>query len=751
MSKFISKFLFNETVSIKTQLIVSFTAVVVASSAITLAICYGLLFQTVHTSYAEAEYQVLDNGEANVVTSCLQIADAIEQKMLVVGQSVCQLGALYAQSLLTYTSNNSSVLKKLETYREYNFVDGCEYPSCPEDYGPWNGRSRISRNAEPSLQNGSVSHSSVYLYSSRTNGAARSDSAWQAVINSNPNVSRVIDALAYQEIDFEKMYEGSYNQTLFFFSTAKVYNGRNYDVVHRTLPGVNYVASLGGADPSKTGWYKLAPVNSFNVDGPYLNKQANTFVLTVSSRQDYQDSGPDYSIELVTSSIILLDEFINIVDSITYANDGFGAVLMWDDMSVVTWKPGFQTYNYTSNKFLTLGEIEPDLLQYNLRNDELQFNYADSNGTHWVCASVPFLRTSEYGKKKTYSMILMLFYRKLELLKPLGPLRANQTETVNIILIVTLTIVLCATAIIVMLALYMAAYITGPLHTMRHISADLIRIAAEDDDRRNYSKAVKEQIFTLNRTDEIGALTSQYYQIIVLLNNKTAEKQKQPKYLPNPFYLNKVEDFSHMKWHEFMRHLEEKNKSPSDDPEAVDNLQLSFKLSANSRSFYKNVSFIDRSGKSQVDESDTVSDKKLMPMEIEGDDISGKRSGPSRNLSYADLSRRDSRKMEIVPLEAGPIEVEPFQSIKLRLYAVLALLLICLLVVMIITVTILNDYGNTWMDNSEGRLEQQQLESLSEIVTAKKTSTEVEMQPLEIIVADECFCRRIFNNLQLIC
>ena len=48
---------------------------------------------------------------------------------------------------------------------------------------------------------------------------------------------------------------------------------------------------------------------------------------------------------------------------------------------------------------------------------------------------------------------------------------------------------------------------------MKLISSDIIQIAAEDDDKKDYSNAVQQTFFIRNRFDEIGS----YYLFVYLI------------------------------------------------------------------------------------------------------------------------------------------------------------------------------------------------------------------------------------------
>jgi hypothetical protein len=105
------------------------------------------------------------------------------------------VGALYSSILVEHVSSSYSLFNRYPSFKEYNFVAGC-LPSnaagaidsgsvlCPSDFGSLSDRSRVP------YENGSIEHSSVYLYSSQI-GAIRDDTLWNSTISANPSIKHV--------------------------------------------------------------------------------------------------------------------------------------------------------------------------------------------------------------------------------------------------------------------------------------------------------------------------------------------------------------------------------------------------------------------------------------------------------------------------------------------------------------------------------------------------------------------------------
>jgi hypothetical protein len=79
-----------------------------------------------------------------------------------------------------------------------------------------------------------------------------------------------------------------------------------------------------------------------------------------------------------------------IVSSVTYENDGFGAVLNYATYDVLVWKNGTTTYDDTTGDFLTISEVDSELASNRNFRVTSTFDYIDANGTDWIVAALPF-------------------------------------------------------------------------------------------------------------------------------------------------------------------------------------------------------------------------------------------------------------------------------------------------------------------------------------------------------------------------
>jgi hypothetical protein len=88
---------------------------------------------------------------------------------------------------------------------------------------------------------------------------------------------------------------------------------------------------------------------------------------------------------------------------------------------------------------------------------------------------------------------------------------------------------------------FLVLYIVKPFEVMRSTSKEIIRISTEEEDLRDYSTLVDDAYFNLTRTDEVGLLAADYYDIVCLLHYGAIEKKEAPKYPLNPFHLSETD------------------------------------------------------------------------------------------------------------------------------------------------------------------------------------------------------------------
>ena len=171
------------------------------------------------------------------------------------------------------------------------------------------------------------------MYDHQSGEAARDDDSWLNNTIHHPVLSRVIDALAFQDSDMKTMYYQGGNNTLFFYLATKVSFGDKYFSLRRTYPGVPLNQS--NYDSSMRSWFKQAPVDDYFLDA-YKETFTGEFVINLSSKQYSMDS--NYSYTFVTAGLMLLSNLQDVVYSVSYSNGGFGALVKYDSLEVLCWK-----------------------------------------------------------------------------------------------------------------------------------------------------------------------------------------------------------------------------------------------------------------------------------------------------------------------------------------------------------------------------------------------------------------------------
>ena len=173
----------------------------------------------------------------------------------------------------------------------------------------------------PGFINGSLDHSSVYLFSNAAplRGAVKSDLSWLNITANHPSVNSVIDSLTYQDRDMSLMYERGPNSTVMFYLSTKIslYSGGNI-LVHRTFPGVQ--KNTKTYDPSTRLWFTDAPENSYYLYGPYVETFTKQSVVTLSSMKTATDFPTGDKLTTVSAAVLLISELAAIGKKFLFIN-----------------------------------------------------------------------------------------------------------------------------------------------------------------------------------------------------------------------------------------------------------------------------------------------------------------------------------------------------------------------------------------------------------------------------------------------
>ena len=99
--------LINDKISLKQQLLISYSVITIITAVVTLAICYGLLFSLRDRASKDAHDNLIQQTNSNAQALASEIANTIYQEITVVGESVCMVSALYASILMVYSNHSS--------------------------------------------------------------------------------------------------------------------------------------------------------------------------------------------------------------------------------------------------------------------------------------------------------------------------------------------------------------------------------------------------------------------------------------------------------------------------------------------------------------------------------------------------------------------------------------------------------------------------------------------------------------------
>jgi len=370
------------------------------------------------------------------------------------------------------------------------------------------------------------------------------------------------------------MYNRGPNSTvMFYLSTQLKYANSQYTVSHRTFPGktshhtrttvVTMIAvhacmmcyhSSGirkkttlqdKYDPTNRPWFINASSLSYNMYGPYVESFTGLYAVTLSTRNfttlKVQGSSSSSDVNIVSAAVLLIDNLAKIINSISYNDNGFGALIKYQTNEVLVWRNNKDIYDSKNSKFYDVSHFDANLATYNLKQKSI-IEYTDASGADWIVSTTPFFNTS-YKDTGTsgYTLVLLVFSQKSQAMKPLNSLQAQIDGTTSDVTTRTIITIAATAAVVLIVISFLVLYIVKPFEVMRSTSKEIIRISTEEEDLRDYSNLVDDAYFNLTRTDEVGILAADYYDIVCVLHYRNMDKKDTPKYPRNPFNLSETE------------------------------------------------------------------------------------------------------------------------------------------------------------------------------------------------------------------
>ena len=563
--------------TIKWQMLESFAVLLILSIGLTYLICLSSMYALGSSTFAFGSSAVMTLVNDDLTAIANSVGLTVNKTLSIISESIVMSSAVYSYSLVNY---NSLVMETQDSYKEYNFLNlgSCSPPltSAPENVpSDFDELSTMSGSRFPSIAGfecGSLEHSSVYL-AARTSTTQidreASSTAWNALLAGDSRIQKVIDLLAIQDYDLKESYSKGPSETVMFYNSAILCPGggdacdntaSTYTAIHRTYPGI-YKALPSGVsdtyDPPGRSWFKKAPRSGVYLYGPYKESFTGQFVLTISSRS--QSPATDYyspsnsaanQLQMVSAAVLLLNSVSSVVSSIEYPKNGFGVLLtntggVW---TPIVWRPGSATeflYDASIDNgvggFKPLSAIDAKLasaLGANSLSSSKSFQYADPEGVEWIVSAVPFFPSTDAttGKSKL-ALVMLVFAKYSEVVTSIRTLESNIDKTTVSVLHTVLILAFGTAGLIAVVTYSTLAHSLAPLRSIVAVSKDVIQIAAEEEAAKDYSAVVNSAFFDINRRDEVGVLSTNFFQVVCLLHNTTVAKRHKPKCPVNPFHL----------------------------------------------------------------------------------------------------------------------------------------------------------------------------------------------------------------------
>lgn len=709
---FLLRFIVNKHVSLKSQLIITFTLTSVISGGVAVMICLLLLYSLAFSTKRLAAKTITNNALQNVKSLSEGITSAVTQQFLEVGQSICLTSALYSRTLLQHAedihASNSTLLAPQKSYREYNFNSpSCSAPNCPSDFGPIYTRSRLPYIA--GFEYGSLLHSSVYLYSSQLKSSIRNDTSWNSTFSTYSALQNVLDALSVQDIDYYTMYTQGPNSTVMFYLSAQIVTDKasgDYFSLHRTFPGIFKDSST--YNPPGRPWFSNAEQNKINIYGPYKETFTEQLSITLSSKMSTTLKSGE-TVHTVSAAVLAIDEIANIMNSVSYIYNGFAALISVNDSKVLVWGNNPDVYDYGTNTFRNISYFDDILATFDL-SYEHELQYKDYTKTQWIVYCSPLFSES---RTTGTSLVLLVFANQHEARTPLKYLKAEIANTTVKITFNISAIVLTIYAFVMIMVIILATFIIHPLEIMRNMSRDLVKVTARGGNAKDYSAVMSRAKFDLHRKDEVGILAANYFHILCLLQIRREERRNVKKYPKNPFHLKCFNNFDELTWDEAYPLINSEHESlKSNTSSAV----VSITYDSNKKDMISLFSgFLNWRNKFNT----------VAPAPV--------------NVSSANDSDdlEDGQNLKLYPIKENPeckgqcttvTTSKPRKclgSLSSQLYFLMAFIVAGIIAPMIMTVLLLVHEGRNWTALSKIWMEQNQIQSLEAMAIAKAIFVQV--------------------------
>ena len=695
------------TRKIRSQLLIAFVLFILFAIGCTLCVCLKISYSTSNEAYNHASDSIDSENIQRIQTTSRILSEATADTLQVFGDYALS-SAIFAflilnpkqDSLKNQATLPSPMLVSDNIYREYNFIPGCQYPKCPRDYGPLQGRSRASK---LSNTNGSMEHSSIHLFSSSAK-AARNDCAWNSIVSTDSNIKRVMDALGIFDDESNIMYHRAINiSSMIYISVSIKYSTGAYVNIHRSYPGVQKNSS--NFDLWKRDWFAEAPVDAVHVQGPFASFFSKDPIFSISSKKEIVLAG-NTKIVIVSMVDSLLTAFEEIIHGMQYPDEGFGAVIKADGSNqVIVWKQGFAVYDQTTGSqgsFKSVHDFDPNLASHDLTQNRV-IKYTDSAGDVWLVSCTPFFDNSSYSNPNKKEAFVILVWVKYSVASAsLQDLKHRTDHSASSILLYDL---------IVTFAIGLAVYVIVSLTSLRlhlidsiiAVARQLIRLQGQEEADRDYTD-VCNAADRLRETqqDELGLLAIEFSSVVSMLKEENEARLSRQLYPANPFY-----------WPGTWSDCSESDLASS-PPSVWSNI----------------INHFCSNGFILTESLNSVPDQPAIP------------TNPFRSLLIAKSAKVEPENLAVIindvdhhneaPTAQEQHSVHWVLSFKTPLYLAVALLIAGIAACLLLTVLYIKSSGKSWMKNTSDNIQAQTIENLRVITSAKSTVIKLFFQKLTV-------------------
>jgi hypothetical protein len=693
---------------------------------------------------------IIDQSDSSVFTISKEIASAVGQQLTIVAESICAQGAMYSYLLLSNTKTTAnieevSIFEPQPYYREYKFIGDCQSPDCPSDYGSLSGRSRFPD--LPGFKNGSLSHSSIYLYSSYLSSSIRNDQQFNESMTNSKNLNQMVHGLTYEDSDLSLMYQKGPSTTVMFYLSAKIVDDVHNDgylAVHRRFPGT--IQNNSNYIPYNRQWFTHAPTSGVYLYGPYKETFTKQLVITLSTKTILYFSSSSGFVPVVNAAVMLLSDMEEIVKSVNYPNNGFGAIIKYSSSStptVIVWKNNsISPFDETTQTFRTIDYFDANLAMQDLTT-ESTFTYTDVSGVSWVVGCVPFFDitdslTSSGADYTSPGLVMLVFSEEKLVNQPWISVQDNISTTTYSVTIRTIIIACVIIGVDLLLIVLFVYYLVRPLDYMTRLSNQVVRLSAEDEDNKDYSAIIDKASLDSSRSDEMGVLAIDYFNVICFLHNRNVLKKNTPKFTQNPFgSLSCITT-----WEEFVNDFRRCRKviepvNGSIDSGANKPISVPVQTEAPQDFDLDVLGSMTRNTKKPIYQVAPTSDVRISIDQDNNETSSmemgylkqGKSTTPSAPTALAVEGSRKGSDTHIVFAEnITPMvghKVGYFTSVKTILNLFSLIVLGGYLAIMIVTVISLQSEGTTWSDTATVQLTIQEVDTLSAVVSSQSVFVKV--------------------------